>query len=111
MGQWHSKAGPELTETVRSALEILRIFLEVQAHPREAELWRIDWAADKTPATSQPKGKRDPSSPKLSKKFIQKLEKTKVAASTGMKKVKEGASHGVNRIKVKMNKEKLISQK
>ncbi|KAG5608056.1 hypothetical protein H5410_019337 [Solanum commersonii] len=53
--------------------------------------------------------------PKLSKrvsdKFERGMEKTKVAASAGMKKVKEGTTVSVNWMKVKYNKHKLTNAK
>ncbi|GAA0174669.1 hypothetical protein Leryth_002259 [Lithospermum erythrorhizon] len=49
--------------------------------------------------------------PKLTKKMSQKFEKTKVVASAGMKKMKEGTASTVGWIKVKMNKNKLFEKK
>ncbi|KAL7608803.1 hypothetical protein Lser_V15G11474 [Lactuca serriola] len=47
------------------------------------------------------------SSGKFSKKVSQKFHKTKVAAASGAKKIKAGASAGVNWLKIKYHAHKL----
>ncbi|KAK4358188.1 hypothetical protein RND71_023798 [Anisodus tanguticus] len=68
-----------------------------------------------TKINSQPADpKRLGNKPKLSRRVNEKfevgMEKTKIAASAGMKKVKEGASVSANWIKVKCNKNKLTKE-
>lgn len=54
-------------------------------------------------------GDRAKLSKKLSDKFERGMEKTKVVASAGLKKVKEGTSVSVNWMKLKYNKRKLTN--
>lgn len=54
-------------------------------------------------ASREPKRLGDPPQ-KLSRKVSEKYERTKEAASVGMKKMKDGASTSVNWIKLKCNK-------
>ncbi|OIT05684.1 hypothetical protein A4A49_17534 [Nicotiana attenuata] len=55
-------------------------------------------------------GERPKLSKRVSDKFERGMEKTKVAASAGMKKVKEGTTVSVNWMKVKYNKHKLAKK-
>ncbi|KAL8196532.1 hypothetical protein R6Q57_024827 [Mikania cordata] len=48
---------------------------------------------------------------KLSKKMSQNFEKTKAVAASGAKKIKEGASSGVNWLKIKLHVNKLAKKK
>ncbi|EYU22459.1 hypothetical protein MIMGU_mgv1a017102mg [Erythranthe guttata] len=86
------------------------------------------WEGDGAAAAEQPPVTGS-SNPKLSKKMSEKFERTKEVASTGFektkvvtaagfektkvaaKKVKDGASVGVNWIKLKYNKSKLFQKK
>ncbi|KAK2994374.1 hypothetical protein RJ640_029489 [Escallonia rubra] len=50
-------------------------------------------------------------SSKLSRKVSEKFERTKVVAASGVKKVKDGASVGVNWVKLKYHTHKLGQKK
>lgn len=62
------------------------------------------------PADPKRLGGKPKLSRRVSEKFEVGMEKTKIAASAGMKKMKHGASVGVNWIKVKCNKNKLSNK-
>ncbi|KAI3467463.1 hypothetical protein Pfo_024126 [Paulownia fortunei] len=65
--------------------------------------WADQW--DPQPVYSYPAHTNsDNSSSKFSGKFSDKLDKTKTAASTGVKKVKAGATAGIHWIKHKYQK-------
>ncbi|KAK4373213.1 hypothetical protein RND71_008597 [Anisodus tanguticus] len=71
------------------------------------------WGGNGTNGCTDPKtlGDKPKMSKKVSEKFERGMEKTKVAASAGMKKVKEGTTISVNWMKVKYNKHKLANAK
>lgn len=73
------------------------------------------WESNTKNANPQPTDpKRLGNKPKLSRRVSEKfevgMEKTKIAASAGMRKVKEGASVSANWFKVKYNKNKLTKK-
>ncbi|PWA91261.1 hypothetical protein CTI12_AA090460 [Artemisia annua] len=69
-------------------------------------------ATDVNPWGKSPKKvKNNTKSNKLSKNVSQKFEKTKVVATSGAKKIKAGASAGVNWLKIKYHAHKLAKKK
>lgn len=71
-----------------------------------ADQWDYNHRPPPVAADSNNRKSSGGSSAKYSKKFGQSFNKTKAAASTGMKKVKDGASVGINWVKLKVKYQK-----
>ncbi|KAA8533082.1 hypothetical protein F0562_033385 [Nyssa sinensis] len=74
----------------------------MEAYGSNGYSWADQW--DYSNPEPVPENKRNGSVAKFRRKASDKLDKTKAVASTGMKKVKEGASGGIQWIKVKCHK-------